>query len=257
MKLSKIFVLLTAAALSLSLFSGCGGKEPQGEDSAGDIIGDIAETKPPDKTPEPSPAHTDEAAAEPEDTAKPDAPPVPSDTQPPSPSPSPSQEPAEAVVPAPAPTQDPVSQDDEPSPEPTQDPAPENSGSAVDLQAFLDTVLDKYEFPDLSDFDAEMKDAYFPGLSAIAVKQLIAKAPMVSISSSEIVLVECENSEDVAAVVKILEARRQAQVDGGAWYPECIEIWENAVVASNGNFVILICHENAADIAAAFNALFK
>ena len=109
----------------------------------------------------------------------------------------------------------------------------------------------------MSDMDSSMYDAYYPGLTAISAKQLIGKMPMITAAVSEIVLIECESAEDAATVQAIFAARKQAQADGGAWYPASIELWTKAEIAVSGNYVMLVAHENAADVAASFYALFK
>ena len=46
-------------------------------------------------------------------------------------------------------------------------------------------------------------------------------------------------------------------INGGAWYPEPTRIWtENSRVVSNGNYVMMVVHENCDAIVDAFNALF-
>ena len=71
------------------------------------------------------------------------------------------------------------------------------------------------------------------------------------------VLVECASAEDAAAVAEILQARIDAQVDGGAWYPASIEQWEKAQLVTNGNYVAMIaCGDNSASIAEDFLAKF-
>ena len=73
----------------------------------------------------------------------------------------------------------------------------------------------------------------------------------------EFALVECENAADVETVKGIFEARVDAQVNGGAFYPETTAAWEKAEVIVNGNVVALIvAGEQQADAVAAFNALF-
>ena len=55
----------------------------------------------------------------------------------------------------------------------------------------------------------------------------------------------------------ILQARVDAQVSGGAFYPETTAAWEKAQVITRGNVVALICAGEAQDQAVeAFNALF-
>ena len=44
---------------------------------------------------------------------------------------------------------------------------------------------------------------------------------------------------------------------GGAWYPDPTEQWKNnSRVVSNGNYVMMVVHENCDDIVSAFNDLF-
>ena len=144
---------------------------------------------------------------------------------------------------------------------------------AVDLTAFYTELAGKYGWIDeqtpveeigessimMMDLtqDKEFLDSYFPGLSEIATKQLIAMTSSISAVVSEFVFAECESEEDAAKVAEILNARVTMQADGGAWYPESVEAWGNAQVVSNGNFVAMIAYaDNQAEIVDAFNALF-
>ena len=69
-------------------------------------------------------------------------------------------------------------------------------------------------------------------------------------------------SADVDTVKAIFQARidymvRDGEGPGGAWYPGPTEQWtNNSRVVSNGNYVMMVVHENCDDIVAAFNALF-
>ena len=86
----------------------------------------------------------------------------------------------------------------------------------------------------------DMLEMTYPGLSAIETNQLLAYMPMMSAVAYEVVLVEVANEADVAAVEAILQARIDAQVAGGAWYPETIEQWEqNSRIVSYGNFILM------------------
>ena len=65
-----------------------------------------------------------------------------------------------------------------------------------------------------------------------------------------------------STVKAILQARIDYMVGdgenpGGAWYPEPTEQWKNnSRVTSNGNYVMMVVHENCDDIVSAFNKLF-
>ena len=142
------------------------------------------------------------------------------------------------------------------TPEAGDDEAPEGN-STVDLNAFLDEMNENYELAAMDDLDGELLANYYPGLSDYTLNQCVAKASMISAVVSEVVLVECASAEDAAAVAEILQARIDAQVDGGAWYPASIEQWEKAQLVTNGNYVAMIaCGDNSASIAEDFLAKF-
>lgn len=128
----------------------------------------------------------------------------------------------------------------------------------VDLMSFYNDLCDEFgeNFPanaDMTEFP-EMLDSFFPGLSEIETKQLVAYQPMMGAVVCEIVLVEVANSEDVAAVEAILQARIDAQVDGGAWYPESIEGWQNnSRIVSFGNYTMMIAYSECDTIVEYFS----
>lgn len=98
----------------------------------------------------------------------------------------------------------------------------------------------------------------YSGLSGIDTEQCLVYAPMFSLSAAESVLVQVSNAADVDAVKDILQARVDAQVSGGAFYPFAVEAWENnSRIVSNGNYVMLIVSEDCDAVADEFNALFS
>lgn len=227
MKLKKTAALLLAACMLFAL-AACGNQNDPSEtpESSGDI-GDITITDPPEETPSPTLL------------------PTPSATPEPTPEPTPVPTPTPTPKPTPAPT---------PSPDPTDPPAETDT---VDLAAFFTTMDETYTLNNMGDMDAELMDAFYSGLSDIATKQFIGKLSMITAAAHEIVLIECENSDDVETVKTIFAARKQMQVEGGAWYPASIQMWENAQICESGNYVMLVSHTNSADIAACFYALFE
>ena len=134
------------------------------------------------------------------------------------------------------------------------------STGAADLAAYFDNFmlsLGEENAPMMMPADADMIEAYYAGLNAIATKQCVVQLAAMSAVAFEFALIECENAADVEAVKAILEARKTYQVEGGAWYPETCANWEKAEIVVNGNFVALIlAGEQTADAVAAFNALF-
>lgn len=243
MKITRRIIALALALLMIAALAACGSSSDDPTSPSDEVIGDVASSAAPSESPEPS--------DEPEETAQPTPTPTPT------PIPAPTAQPTPAPTPTPSaqPSDKPVEPSDAPV-SPSTQPSEEPSSGSVDLSAFFSTVTSTYEFASLSDLDSTMLDNYYPGLAAISTLQLIAKMPMISASGHEIVLIQCENSDDVATVQSILEARKQAQVDGGAWYPETTALWEKAEICVSGNYLMLVSHENAADIAASFYALF-
>ena len=80
---------------------------------------------------------------------------------------------------------------------------------------------------------------------------------MMSMNNGEFALVEAGNADDAAAAAAVFQARIDFMAEGGAWYPESTRIWEEcSQVVTNGNYVMMIVHEQYSDIVDAFNALF-
>ena len=145
--------------------------------------------------------------------------------------------------------------------QPEETPAESEGAAEIDLAAFYTALCDKYQenFPanmSLAEMP-EMLDGFYPGMTEIETKQLEIYQPMMGAVVCEIALVEVANEADVAAVKEILQARIDAQVDGGAWYPDSIEGWKNnSRIVDNGNYVMMIAYSGCDEIVDAFNALF-
>ena len=133
-----------------------------------------------------------------------------------------------------------------------------NTTQSVDLQAFFEDIQTQYDLGSLTDIEGELMDNYYPGLSDYTFVQYVGKAPMMTSVVSEYIFAECESEEDAEKVAEILQARIDSQVEGGAWYPESIEAWNQAKVVQEGTFVALVASaENTDAIVTAFEDLFK
>ncbi len=141
--------------------------------------------------------------------------------------------------------------------------APEQSApsaGSVDLNAFYEGVAmaqgeDNWPFMMLA--EGELLDGFFPGLTGIATKQCYAYLPAMSAVAAEFVLVEVENASDIEAVKAIMQARIDAQVAGGAWYPETIEGWKaNSRIVTNGNHIVMAVFSDVDAFVSEFNGLF-
>ena len=99
----------------------------------------------------------------------------------------------------------------------------ENADSSeVALDSFYAGLAEEYHWTEdaaaseadellLSNIEGEMLDSY-PGLSEIATKQLVAKAPLMSAVVNEVVFLQCETDEDADKAAEILQKRIDYQV---------------------------------------------
>ena len=136
-----------------------------------------------------------------------------------------------------------------PSPDASNSPsASVDPAFSADLAAFYEKMMNAAgEAPMMMDLaaDAEMLEMTYPGLKDIETKQLVAVAPAMSAVAVEFVFVEVANASDVETVKGILQARIDAQVGGGAWYPETIEQWEKySEIVVIDNFVCLFVNSD-------------
>ena len=255
--MKRISALTLSAVLVLSLLAGCsnsGAKETVIPNDPSEAVESVQPTATP--TPEPSAEPSGEPSAEPslEPSTEPSVEPsqAPSAKPPPTPAPKPTPTPAPKPTPTPKPTPAPT-----PTPEPTPTPA-----SKVDLAAFYASVTSQYEFGFLELASKDLLDGLYPGLSGIGAEQRLVYITQMSMNNGEVGLVQVKNSADVAAVKAIFQARINYMVGDeenkpGAWYPGPTEQWRNnSRVVSNGNYVMMVVHENCDAIVSQFNALF-
>ena len=134
--------------------------------------------------------------------------------------------------------------------------------SKVDLQSFYDTTVGQYEFGYLELADKDILDMMYAGMSDISAEQMLVYVCMISMNNGEFGLIQVKDSKDVDAVKAMFQARIDYRVGdgngpGGAQYPMAMDQWENnSRIVTNGNYVMMIVHENCDDIVSEFNALF-
>ena len=140
-------------------------------------------------------------------------------------------------------------------------PAPEAPAvSGVDLNAFVMELANQYGenfAANANVVEFGMHNDLYPGVSDIATEQLVIYQPMMGAVVCEIALAQVTNDADVDAMKAVFQSRIDAQVNGGAWYPESIEGWENnSRIVSNGNYVMMIAWSFCDEAVDAFNGLF-
>lgn len=127
----------------------------------------------------------------------------------------------------------------------------------VDLSAFASDIMGQYEFGMLQLLDANLMEQLYPGMGAVSAEQKLIYGTLMTMNNGEFGLVQVKDSKDVDTVKSIFQTRIDGMINGGAWYPEPTRIWtENSRVVSNGNYVMMVVHENCDAIVNAFNALF-
>ena len=147
---------------------------------------------------------------------------------------------------------------------------PQAEDKQVDLAAFAQTLPESHEFggflqrvdpedPDMGEYLADLLNNSYPGLADMDLEQLEVYMAMISFSSGEFALAKAKNADDAAKVKEIFQARIDAKTtEGPNNYPEEVELWQhNSALASNGNYVMLVCAEDCNAIVEEFNALFQ
>ena len=237
----NLIALLLALSMTLAL-TACGSKAPAEEEIADapateEVAPETEDTV--TELPEVDPGVDTPAASEEDPNAEPSMP---------------------TVTPESTPEVKPETKPEETTPAETPSVTPSvPAGDSVDLNAFYEKVATAQgeNWPFMMLAEGEMLDGFFPGLSGIATKQCYAYLPAMSAVAAEVVLVEVENASDVEAVKTILQARIDAQVDGGAWYPETIEGWKNnSRIIVNGNCIMMAVYSDVEILVSGFNGLF-
>lgn len=136
----------------------------------------------------------------------------------------------------------------------------------VDLAAFAQTTQENHAFHSLDRQDPEDEEVgaimlgnYFPGLTDLELEQVEIYMPMISFSGGELALVQAKDAGGAAKVKEIFQARIDSKTtEGPGNYPGEVEMWQkHAQVVSNGDYVMLVNHEDSDAIVSEFNELFK
>ena len=147
-----------------------------------------------------------------------------------------------------------------PEQKPEQQPEEKPAQTKVDLNAFVMELANQYGenfAANANVVEFGMHNDMYPGIADVATNQLVIYQPMMGAVVCEIALAEVSNASDVDAVKAIFQARIDAQVEGGAWYPESIKGWEeNSRIVTNGNYVMMIAWSYCDEAVEAFNAKF-
>ena len=171
-------------------------------------------------------------------------------------------------VPAYDPEMEETQQEESATEQPAISETPAVDSASVDLAAFYEKlyaelypndengdptgpfVMDIAEMP-------EMLDGYYPGLSALGLKQMHVYMPGMSGVPYELAMVEAADAAGAEAVKAIFESRIETESNNQMAYPMVIENWElNSRVVVNGNFVLMAVSADCDTYVERFNALF-
>ena len=149
---------------------------------------------------------------------------------------------------------------------PPAEPAPEEEApqTEVDLSAFYRDFMARMaeelgadNVPQMAALDQELLSAFYPGLTDLPTRQLVAQTAVSSAVAFEMVLLEAETEADADAAEALFRERLRYQAEEGAWYPATAEVWAQGQVLRQGSYVALIAAGTAQEQAADdFQALF-
>ncbi len=125
------------------------------------------------------------------------------------------------------------------------------AASAPSLQEFFATLQGQYEgLGAMMVMEGELLENYYPGLSSIAaVEEIYLQETMITTANVAVGLVKLSDSassDDVAAVMDVLNARITTQAEGGAWYPASCETWRQGITTSASNYVGMFVYPSEA-----------
>lgn len=142
-------------------------------------------------------------------------------------------------------------------------PASGEADARPGLSAFFSSLQGSYEGLDaMMVMDSDLLENYYPGMNDIsAVEEVLIQETMITTANVAVGLVKLRSDaslEDVIAVQDILQARIDAQAEGGAWYPASCETWKQGVITSVSNCVgMFVYPEDAQSMADAFVSAFS
>lgn len=113
---------------------------------------------------------------------------------------------------------------------------------AVDLNSLYAAMAEAcgWEESDMTALEGELLESYYPGLSELSARQLVAMVPAMSSDVNEIVLFQGETEADAEAAAAVFQNRIDTQAGGGAWYADSLAAWERAAVLRQGTYAALI-----------------
>ncbi len=129
----------------------------------------------------------------------------------------------------------------------------------LDMTAFYEDTMEKYEFPGMVLAEGDMLEMFYPGLSALdGVAEFQVYTPMMTGAPSELTLVKLSDPSAAGAVKAVFDARVAACTEEGMNYPDTIDAWvNNCRQVTVGNYMMLVVHTDCDAIQADFEAALQ
>ena len=104
--------------------------------------------------------------------------------------------------------------------------------------------------------DRMLKKYY--GLNAADYEAVVLYFPITNMDAQELLLVQLADTSQAEAVQAAMENRQQTQIGIYEGYaPEQLALCEDGIIDVQGNYILYVVHESAAQIDAAFRAALK
>lgn len=128
----------------------------------------------------------------------------------------------------------------------------QNRQSSASFDAVRSAVLQTLDLTDMQEADAQMVRRLY-GFAPSEMDGCLLYYPATNMGAQELLLVKLSDLSQQASVSDAIQARRQTQLKSFEGYGiEQCDLLSNAVVEIQGNYILLVVHENASAAAQAF-----
>jgi len=145
-----------------------------------------------------------------------------------------------------------------PTPPPTTPPTtPPVEEVKVSVSDIMNKVTEEIELPAMMDLKKEeMKDFYY--INPDDVEEYIIKTPMMNVMATEMAIIKVKDINNLEIVKESIN-KRVKDLEGiwEQYLPHQYELVKKHILKSNGQYIILIIHEDAEKIEGIFDSFFK
>lgn len=145
-----------------------------------------------------------------------------------------------------------------PTPPPTTPPTtPPVEEVKVSVSDIMNKVTQEIEFPAMMDLKKEeMRDFYY--INPDDVEEYIIKTPMMNVMATEMAIIKVKDERNVESVKEDIDKHvKDLERIWEQYLPHQYELVKKHILKSNGQYIILIIHEDAEQIEGIFDSFFK